>query len=75
MAPMVHGLEEEYRGRIDFVYLDVSDPAVRRILPAFGFKATPHFFLRTPDGRIAWSRQGLAGEQAFRQAFAGVLDR
>ena len=31
MAPMVHGLEAEYSGRIAFVYLDADDPRTREI--------------------------------------------
>jgi hypothetical protein len=25
MAPVVHGLEKEYAGRVDFVYLNIAD--------------------------------------------------
>jgi hypothetical protein len=52
MPPIVHGLEEKYRGRVTFLYLDIRDPRNREAKQQFGFEATPHFFLLASDGRI-----------------------
>lgn len=73
MAPIVHGLEDEYEDRIDFVYLDVSDPQVEPLLTEFGFESTPHFFLRSADGHVIWSKQGSVGEDELRERLAGAL--
>ena len=73
MAPVVHGLETQYEGRVDFVYFDVSKPEVEPLLGEFGFEATPHFFLRSPDGRVAWSRQGSVSREVFIEQIDAVL--
>ena len=31
MAPVVHGLEDKYGTYLDFVYLDIDDPATKEI--------------------------------------------
>jgi thioredoxin-like negative regulator of GroEL len=66
MAPVVHGLEQEYAGRIDFVYLNVAEPRNDGAKRAFGFRATPHFFLATPRGIARESMQGVVTEDSLR---------
>ena len=41
MAPIVHGLEVEYYNRINFVYLDVDDPANDNFLKQLGWSLIP----------------------------------
>jgi len=40
MAPIVHGLEAEYSERINFVYLDIDDPANSDLLSFLGYPTT-----------------------------------
>jgi hypothetical protein len=72
MAPIVNGLESQYEGRVDFVYLNVADPAVRPVMQAYGFRSTPHFFLRAADGTVVWSHEGTVTEQVFVQQLEAV---
>lgn len=58
MAPIVHGLEQEWGQQVDFLYLDVADSANAATKARFGFTATPHFFLLAPDGTVLRSWQG-----------------
>jgi thioredoxin-like negative regulator of GroEL len=60
MAPIVHGLEKQYRGRIDFLYLDVEDPRTAAAKARLGYQATPHFFTLTAEGRLVEKWQGVA---------------
>ena len=53
MAPVVHGLEQLYRGRIDFLYLNIDDPRNDSAKRAFGFRATPHFFFAPRSASFA----------------------
>lgn len=50
MAPVVHGLEKQYAGRVDFLYLDTSDPKNTAAKQRLGFTSTPHFFFLRADG-------------------------
>jgi thioredoxin-related protein len=72
MAPIVNGLETQYEGTVDFVYLNVADPAIRPVMEAYGFRSTPHFFLRAADGTVVWSQQGTVTEQEFVRQLEAV---
>ena len=47
----MHGLEAEYWGRIDFIYLDREDPANADVVSNFGVTYQPVFILITPEGQ------------------------
>ena len=59
MAPIVHGLEQQYQEHVDFLYLDVQDPRTVAAKARLGFRATPHFVTLTVDGRIVETWQGV----------------
>lgn len=59
MAPIVHGFEQQYGGRVDFLYLDVQDGRTATAKARLGFEATPHFFLLDADGRVLREWQGV----------------
>jgi hypothetical protein len=73
MAPIVHGLENEYAGRVDFRYLDISDPDVWPLMDGLGFRSTPHFFLRAADGSVTWSATGRVDEDVLRRQLDVLL--
>lgn len=52
MAPVVHGLEAEYAGKVDFVYLNIDDPATTRFKEQLGYIYQPHLFLLDGQGTI-----------------------
>jgi thioredoxin-related protein len=72
MAPIVNGLETEYSGGIDFVYLNIADPAVRQVMEEYGVRGTPHFFLRAADGTVVWSQQGTVTKEEFARQLEAV---
>ena len=71
MAPVVHGLEMQYEGRVDFLYLNVADARNDSAKRAFGFRATPHFFFSSAAGAVRDSMQGVVPADSVRAA----LDR
>ena len=50
MAPIVHGLEARYYGKISFYYLDADDPATTEFQRQFGFRVQPEFYLLDGQG-------------------------
>ena len=72
--PTVHRLEAEYWGRIDFVYLDIDDPANQEAMQAYGFTAQPLFVFIDADGNEIERWFGYTGETAFREAFDEYLN-
>ena len=73
MAPIVHGLEAEYSGRINFVYLDVDDPESVSILKPLGYRYQPHFFLVDGQGSVLQQWLGPVAAEDFRAAFDSYL--
>lgn len=69
----MNGLEAEYEEQIDFIYLDIDDPANDAAKQQFGYRYQPHFFLLDADGEIVQQWLGIVSEEQFRQAFAQVL--
>ncbi len=71
MAPVVHGLEKQYEGRVDFLYLNIAEARNDSAKRAFGFRATPHFFLVNAGGAPRDTIQGIIPADRLRAA----LDR
>jgi hypothetical protein len=69
MAPMVHGLEAEYYGRIKFSYLDADDLATDDFQSTLGFAYQPEFYLLDANGNVLGKLIGFASEDEFRNLF------
>lgn len=52
MAPLVHGLEEQYGSQVRFIYLDIDDPANKPFKEELRYRYQPHFFLIDNEGNI-----------------------
>jgi len=65
MAPVVHGLERQYQGRVDFLYLNVADSANAEARRRLGFRSTPHFFFLRADGTPTASFQGVVAPDSL----------
>ena len=75
MAPVVHGLEAEYFGRVGFVYLDVysGDAIVEDFIRELGYQYHPHFLLLDGDGKIIAQWVGPVSEENLVEAFLAAL--
>jgi thioredoxin-like negative regulator of GroEL len=73
MAPIVHGLESEFAGQINFVYLDIDDPANKQFLKELGFQYQPHFLFLDEQGNIIQQWLGPVKEEQFREVFSSAL--
>lgn len=75
MAPVVHGLEqdERYKGRVDFVYLNVADARTDSARRALGFRSTPHFFFRSADGTTRRVMRGVVPADSVVAALDALL--
>ena len=70
MAPMVHGLEAKYFGKIKFSYLDADDPNTLDFQEALGFRYQPEIYLLDQDGNVLKKWVGYTSEQQFEEEFA-----
>jgi hypothetical protein len=70
MAPMVHGLEAEYSGKIKFSYLDADDPNTDAFQRALGFAYQPEFYLLDANGNVLKKFIGFVSQEDFTAEFA-----
>lgn len=73
VAPTVHGLEDMYGQRVNFIYLDRDDPSTLSIQQALGYTYQPHFFLLAPDGSVLGQWRGYVDGQELQQALLAAL--
>ncbi|HET9590236.1 MAG TPA: hypothetical protein VFO91_15730 [Anaerolineales bacterium] len=73
MAPMVHGLEAEYFGRIQFTYLDADDPRTLDFQRALGFYYQPEVYLLDGNGNVLQKWVGFTSEEELESVFAQYL--
>ena len=74
MAPMVHGLEAKYSGRIKFSYLDADDPATAEFQKALGFYYQPEIYLLDANGKVLQKWVGFQSETDIEPVFAQYLE-
>lgn len=73
MAPMVHGLEAEYYGKVKFSYLDADDPNTKPFQSELGFYYQPEFYLLDANGDLLQKFVGFVSESDFKSAFDQYL--
>jgi len=74
MAPMVHGLEAKYFGKIKFSYIDADAPNTFDIQQALGFRYQPEIYLLDGDGNLLQKWIGYTSEQEFETVFAQYVN-
>ena len=74
MAPMVHGLEAKYFGRIKFTYLDADDARTRGFQQALGFRYQPEFYLLDAAGQLLKKFVGFVSQEEFENVFVLHLE-
>ena len=73
MRPTVHQLEADYWGKLDFVYLDIDNPANSDAKEEYGFVAQPLFVLLDADGNEIQRWYGVVTEEEFRATFDAAI--
>ena len=68
----MHGLEAEYWGRVDFVYLDREDPNNQSVVQTYGVVYQPELVFVAPDGTVIEHWFGF-NEGTVRSALDGYL--
>lgn len=73
MAPTVHGLEDLYGDKINFVYLDRDDPATFAFQQQLGYIYQPHFFLLGADGSVIGQWRGYVDGVVLQEALVAAI--
>ena len=69
----MHGLEPHYADKINFVYLDTDDAAVKPLMKQLGYRGKPHLILLDADGNMVKQWAGGATQESLVEAFDAVL--
>ena len=70
---MVHGLVEKYYGKIQFSYLDASDPDTQEFQRRLGFRYQPEFYLLDGDGNVLQKWVGFVSQDEFESVFTQYI--
>ena len=70
---MVHGLEQQYAGRITFAYLDIDDTDVTWLKEELGYRTQPHLLLLDSEGSVGEQWVGITSEIDLTVAFNALL--
>ncbi len=73
MAPMVHGLEAKYFGKVKFSYLDADDPQTLDFQRALGFRYQPELYLLDANGNVLQKWVGFVTQEQLEGVFGQYL--
>ncbi len=73
MAPVVHGLEEKYSGRIKFVSLDINDPNTDKFQDKLRVSYQPEFYLLDADGNVLKKFVGYVPKDKLEAEFVKYI--
>lgn len=64
----MHGLEQQYGDRINFIYLDIDDARNDDFKRQLGFRYQPHVFLLDGEGNITQQWLGFVSREELETA-------
>jgi thiol-disulfide isomerase/thioredoxin len=73
MAPVVFRLEDRYQGRINFVYLDIDDPANDLFKQLIDDRLPPIYYLVDGEGNVLGEWSGYVMEGTFTATIESVI--
>ena len=74
MEPIVHGLSEEYAGRLVVERRNAAKEVAKASMAFYGLRGHPGFVLAAPDGNALWTWTGPIAEAELRAALQRALD-
>ncbi len=69
------GLEADYYGKINFVFLDIDDPANETFKNELRFIYQPQLFLLDGNGQVLHEWVGPLPREEFEKVFEAVLSQ
>ncbi len=73
LAPTIHGLEADYGDRLNFIYLDIDNPANDQFKKQLGYKMQPEFFLLDQRGNIIQQWSSTVTKNELRATIEAIL--
>jgi predicted DsbA family dithiol-disulfide isomerase len=73
MNPIVDGVKNAYKGRVSFVYVEMSSAAGKREAKEEGVMGTPTFLLLDENGERVYVLQGVYPRETLEQHLDNLL--
>jgi thiol-disulfide isomerase/thioredoxin len=73
MAPIMLTLETAYGDRMNFIYLDIDDPANAKFKEQLGYQLQPQFYLLDERGNVVKQWKSSVDEAELRAAIEAAL--
>lgn len=74
MTPIVHGLEEEFSGKVAFLYMNAADGAEgQQAFQSLHLPGHPSYVLFASDGTELYRSFGLVDVETLRSAISASL--
>jgi thioredoxin-like negative regulator of GroEL len=68
----VHGLEQQYGDKVNFVYLDIDDSRNDSFKRQLGYRVQPHIFLLDGNGQVIEQWLGQVSKDDLETALKAV---
>lgn len=75
MEPVVNGLEETYRGQVDFLRIEANSPAGKTAYQTYNLRGHPGYVFLSPDGATLWSGIGQQPSAFLEEQILLALDK
>ena len=73
MKPVVNRLEEEYKGRVDFLPVNIDEASSQGAKTKYQFVGQPQFTVLGPKGEVLSSRNGMQDYAVLKQDIEAAL--
>ena len=74
MVPVVNGLEDKYRDKVEFRLIDANSPTGKAAFQAYSLRGHPGFILLSPDGTTLWTGVGEQPAEILEEQIRLSLD-
>ena len=74
MAPIVHGLKNEYGDQMVFTFLDIDDPDTKTWMEELVYVGRPYYVLLDAEGNILYKWSGAVPEADLREKLEEALN-
>jgi hypothetical protein len=64
----VDGIEDEFKGQLIVLRVNIQDPAIRTLADQYKFEYTPTFIFFNPQGEEVWRTIGSVDVQKIRDS-------
>jgi hypothetical protein len=73
MAPIVHGLKNEFGDRMLFTFLDIDDPKTKVWMEELSYVGRPYYVLLDAEGNILYKWSGYVPADNLQTKFEEAL--